>query len=540
MIALRLEVCSFCETPTWCRDTQPGPKARPICRACDVEKFFENILYKPIGFTLIGWQKKALRDVYGTVDTENGRRKYDSAYLEVPKKNGKSFLIGGLPLYHLVREGVINPKAYGAAAAKDQAGIVFAAAAQLYRKNPLLQQTLKLVESTKRIVRRDGAGFYQVVAADGDVQDGVEPTLTLMDELHRWKTAKARTLYQVLTAGDISVEEPLRWQITTAGDRYESEICWSAHERARSIIDGHVKSETFYARIYAPNAEKLRADKDYWKTEDCRVECNPSHVKNGGFLRDDKIASKLEELGEPAYKRLHLNIWNQREEHWMPADAWGKCSQPLQALVGRPCWIGLDLSKNTDFTALVAVYQQDDGTLDIQPTFWIPEEQVGKLERKLKIDLQRWINRGLLRTTPGPAIQFESIRQQINTIAEAAELREICYDPRFAWQFVMDLEKDGFTCVEVQQSATKLDAPMQWLMKAVLEGRVRHGGHEVLDWMTQCVTVRVSKDGLSQPDKQHLNRDAKRIDGVSALLTALVRVILHETSEIGVFCADLA
>ena len=224
----------------------------------------------------------------------------------------------------------------------------------------------------------------------------------------------------------------------------------------------------------------------------------------------------------------------------MPADAWGKCSQPLQALVGRPCWIGLDLSKNTDFTALVAVYQQDDGTLDIQPTFWIPEEQVSKLERKLKIDLQRWISRGLLRTTPGPAIQFESIRQQINTIAEAAELREICYDPRFAWQFVMDLEKDGFTCVEVQQSATKLDAPMQWLMKAVLEGRIRHGGHEVLDWMTQCVTVRISKDGLSQPDKQHLNRDAKRIDGVSALLTALVRVILHETSEIGVFCADLA
>jgi phage terminase large subunit-like protein len=539
MVALRLEICSFCDAPTWCRDTVPGAKAKPICRACDVEKFFENVLYKPIGFSLIGWQREALREVYGTVHAENGRRRYDSAYLEVAKKNGKSFLIGGLPLYHLVREGVVNPKAYGAAAAKDQAGLVFAAAAQLYRKNPMLQQVLKLVESTKRIVRRDGAGYYQVVAADGDVQDGVEPTLTLMDELHRWKTAKARTLYQVLTAGDISVEEPLRWQITTAGDRYESEICWTAHERAQQIIDGRLKSDTFFARVYQCDRKKLAADKEYWRTREARADANPSHEDHGGFLRDDKIASKLEELGEVAYKRLHLNIWNQREEHWMPADAWGKCGQPLRALVGRPCWIGVDLSKNTDFTALVAIYQQEDGSIDIQPTFWIPEEQVHKLERKLRIDLQRWINQGLLRTTPGPAIQFDAIKRQIATIAEAAELREVCYDPRFAWQVISELEADGYTCVEVQQTANKLDAPMQWLMKAVLEGSVRHGSHEVMDWMTQCVSVRVSKDGLIQPDKQYLARDSKRIDGISALLTGLVRVILHESSEIGVFCANL-
>jgi phage terminase large subunit-like protein len=335
------------------------------------------------------------------------------------------------------------------------------------------------------------------------------------------------------------VEEPLRWQITTAGDRYESEICWNAHERAQQIIDGRLKSDTFFARIYQCDRSKLAADKDYWKTREARVEANPSHEAHGGFFKDDKIASKLEEIGDVAFKRLHLNIWNQRDETWMPADDWAKCGRPLQALVGRPCWIGLDLSKNTDFTAMVAVYQQDDGSLDVQPTFWIPEEQVPKLERRLRVDLQRWIARGLLRTTPGPAIQFDAIRSQIATIAEAAELREICYDPRFAWQFIGELESDGFTCVEVQQTATKLDAPMQWLMKAVLEGKIRHGGHEVMDWMTQCVSVRVSKDGLIQPDKQHLARDSKRIDGISALLTALVRVILHEPSEIGVFCAEL-
>lgn len=509
-----------------------------MCRACDIEKFFANVLYQPIGFTLLDWQRKVLREVYGSVDIETGRRRFEAAYVEVAKKNGKSFLVGGLPLYHLVREGIDNAKAYGAAAARDQATLVFDAAAQLWRKNKVLQDALKLIDSTKRIVKRDGSGYYCVIAADGDVQDGVEPTLTIMDELHRWKTAKAKTLYQVLTAGDISVKEPLRWMITTAGDRYESEICFQAHERARQTISGALVSQRFYGAIWAADQEKLKADPEYWKTREARVAANPSHEDKGGFLRDEKILSKLEELGEPAFKRLHLNVWNQNDERWMPMEKWLTCSELPHSMIGRQVILGLDLSKNTDFTALVVMFLDDDGTLNVQPYFWVPVEQVAKLERKLKLDLRRWIKLGLLETTPGESIDCDIIAAKIALIAETADVQEIAYDPRFAWDTINKL-KERYTCVEVKQYGRVLDAPMQWLMRKVLDRKMRHGGHEILDWHVECTTVSVDRDGLMRPDKEHLARDSRRIDGVSAALTGATRLMLYQDSEVGVVSADL-
>lgn len=539
MVTYKLDICYRCEAVTW---TRPTENKGPVCRACHIELFFANILYKPIGYRLLDWQRKDLRAIYGTVDIETGERQYQSAYIEIAKKNGKSFLVGGLPLYHLMNEGIEYPKAYGAAAAKDQAGLVFQAAAQLYRGSKLLQDKLKLLESTKRIVRRDGSGYYCVIAADGDVIDGVEPTLTIQDELHRWKTSKAKTLHQVLTSGDISVAEPLRIAITTAGDRYESEIWWMARERARMILDGSLKSPRSYAAIYAADPVKHKEDPNYWKSLEARLAANPSHVALGGFLKDDRITGKLEEIGESAYKRLHLNICNEGTERWMPLSEWNECGKaPLRGMTGKRCWIGVDLSKNTDFTAVVAGTLDDDGSIDIQPYFFVPLEQVPKLEKKLKLDLRRWISKGLLLTTPGPAIDLECIREQIRLIADVAKVEEVCYDPRYAWEFIGGLVNEGLTCVEVKQWGKYLDAPMQWLMKAVLERRIRHGAHEVMDWHMECTTVKVDKDGLMQPDKQYLDRDARRIDGVSALITLLVRMIVNidVRADSGVVVVDL-
>ena len=127
-----LQTCGYCQADTWCEIRRNG---MPQCRACKVERFFAEILYPPLGYKLLEWQRKVLRDLYGTVSPEDGKRRYRSAYVSVAKKNGKSFLIGGLPLYHLLMENERNPEAYGAAAAKDQAGLVFKAAAQLVAAN---------------------------------------------------------------------------------------------------------------------------------------------------------------------------------------------------------------------------------------------------------------------------------------------------------------------------------------------------------------------------------------------------------------------
>src|SRR5579859_6121791 len=224
-----LEVCARCATPTWCEKRKDG---RPGCSACKAELFFANVLYRPLGMSLLPWQTKVLRDIYGTQDPETALRTYRRCYISMAKKNGKSFLVGGMPLYHLLAEDELNPEAYGAAAAKEQASIVFRAAKQFIRGNRLLRDKLRVLSSTRRITRTDGNGFYAVISADGDLQDGIEPSLALVDELHRWKTAKAETLYDVLSKGMISRVEPLLVQITTAGEIYNSPICYAEHEYA--------------------------------------------------------------------------------------------------------------------------------------------------------------------------------------------------------------------------------------------------------------------------------------------------------------------
>src|SRR5690242_14347142 len=140
-----LQTCEYCQTDTWCEIRRNG---KPQCRACKVERFFAEILYPPLGYRLLEWQRKVLRDLYGTVTPDDGKRRYRSAYVSVAKKNGKSFLIGGLPIYHLLMENERNPEAYGAAAAKDQAGLVFKAAAQLVAANRDLQSRLRVLPST--------------------------------------------------------------------------------------------------------------------------------------------------------------------------------------------------------------------------------------------------------------------------------------------------------------------------------------------------------------------------------------------------------
>lgn len=528
----QLEICKQCESPTWCFITDQGP----ICAACRIENFFEW-LYQPLGYQLLPWGREVLRDLYGAVDVETGKRRYRNAYLELGKKNGKSFLLGGLPIAHLILEAddLDNPKVFGGGAAREQASIIFDATARLIKENRTLQNRLKILPSTKRIIRRDGHGVYTVLSADGGLQDGVEPSLGLIDELHRFKTSKQLTLHQVIHAGTISQPEPLVIEITTAGDQYDSPICWDRHEQARRVLEGTIKSDRFYPRIWAINEKKAQADENYWKTREARVEANPSHEDNGGFLKDEAILSMAEELGEPGYKRYHLNIWGQKAERWMPMDAWIKCGAPTRALIGRKCWLGVDLSKTTDLTSLVFVFPDDDGSLDVLPFFWLPEDKIEDIQRRVHVDLKRWKREGLLECTPGPVIDHDALRAKIDWASEVFQLQEICYDPWNKGKFIQNLANAGYLCVEIRQGAKTLSSPMKWLLEKVLKREVRHGNHEILNWNADCVTVKVDDNGNYSPAKGKLEQDGKRIDGISALLDALFRVQLVAQPVVSVY-----
>jgi phage terminase large subunit-like protein len=550
----RPETCAYCQADTWCEIRANG---KPQCRACKVTRFFSEILYPPLGYRLLDWQRKVLRDLYGTVVPESGVRRYRHGYISVAKQNGKSFLFGGLPLYHLLMEDEINPEAYGCAAAKDQAGIVFKAAARLVNANPDLRRRLRLLESTKRILRSDGRGSYCVLSADGDVQDGIRPSLLLRDEVHRWKTARAETLYDVTTKGQISRSEPLDLGISTAGAEYESPLWWREYESSKRILDGSLRADSYYVAIWEADAQRIESDPDYWKSREARVAANPSHEDLGGFLKDSSIVGELEKaLAQPAerskYLRYHLNVpIKSQEDPVIDMAKWQACGGGVDlrewpeydvdllirqwGLLDKPCWAGVDASWTTDLTALVFVFPPvDSGDVwTLLPFFWMPRERVVELERICRVPYSTLIQQKFIEATPGNAIDLRAVIERIRWGREMFELREVPYD-RFAFRTeAMNLIDEGIEAVEVLQGFLHLSHATKFLLSSYLDQKIRHGNNPVFNWMASCLQLQYDHKDNCVATKPGRGKSAKRIDGIAATVTALSRALVAGPKTVG-------
>jgi phage terminase large subunit-like protein len=550
----RPETCAYCDADTWCEIRANG---KPQCRACKIERFYEEILYPPLGYRLIGWHRKVIRTVYGTVRIEDGRRRYHSVHVSVGKKNGKSFLIGGLPFYHLIMEDEVNPEAYGAAAAKDQAGIVFKAAARLVTANPDLQARLRVLPSTKRVLCRDGAGFYAVLSADGDVQDGIEPSLLLRDEVHRWKTARAETLYDVTTKGQISRVEPLDFSVTTAGAEYESPLWWAEYQHAKQILAGSLQSETFYAAIWEADQKRIEEDPEYWKSREARVAANPSQEDHeGGFLKDAALVGELDKaLAEPsrrsAYLRYHLNVpIKAQEDPIIDLAKWQACGGGVDLrewpeydvdllirkwnLLDQPCWTGIDASWTTDLTAVVFIFppfgESEEWT--VLPFFFMPRERVPELERVCRVPYADWIRRGFIEATPGNAIDMRAVKRRLHWGREMFELLEADYDRVNFRTQAMELIDEGIETVGINQTFLHLTHPTKFLLSAYVDGKIRHGNNPVYNWMAGCLQLQYDHKDNCQPTKPERLKSAKRIDGIAATITGLSRALVAEDNTI--------
>jgi phage terminase large subunit-like protein len=546
------ETCFYCHVDTWCEMRSKGP----MCRACKVERFYSEILYPPLGYKLLDWHRTVLRDLFGTVQPDNGRRQYQRGYISTAKQNGKSFLTGGLPIYHMLMETELNPEAYGAAAAKEQAGIVFKAAAMLVNANPDLRVRLKIIPSTKRIVRRDGGGSYQVLSADGDVQDGIRPSLLIRDEMHRWKNSKAETLYDVTTKGQISRDEPLDLAITTAGTEYESTLWFQEYEVAKRVADGTLDSPGFYSAIWEADKKKIDADSEYWKSREARVAANPSHEDRGGFLRDAAIVREMDKaLAQPAqrskYLRYHLNLpVAMQQEPIIDMSKWYQCGGEVDLrtwpeydvdllirkweLLDKPCWVGVDASWTTDFTAVVFGFAPTPlvDAWTFLPFFFVPEERVSELERVCRLPFSNWIERGFITATTGNAIDLRVVKDRIRWGREMFELRDLAFDRCNFRTEAMELADEGINAVEIQQNFMQLGYPTKFILASYLDQKIRHGNNPVYNWHAACLQLQYDRKDNCQPTKPERLKSSKRIDGIAATVTLLSRALVAEPETI--------
>ena len=93
-----------------------------------------------------------------------------------------------------------------------------------------------------------------------------------------------------------------------------------------------------------------------------------------------------------------------------------------------------------------------------------------------------------------------------------------------------NLEGLGFTVVPFGQGFKDMSPASKEFMRLALDGRLAHGGHPVLAWMADNITVRQDPAGNIKPDKA---KSTEKIDGIVALIMALDRAIRNGSEETG-------
>ena len=469
-------------------------------------------------FKLLGWQEQIVRDLFGTIKPD-GYRQFTTAYVEIPKKQGKSELAAAIALLLTCGDGEQAAEVYGCAADRQQASIVFEVAADMIRQSPALSKRVKILSSQKRIIYKPTNSFYQVLSAEAYSKHGFNISGVVFDELH---TQPNRALFDVMTKGSGDARtQPLYFLITTAGTDTHS-ICYEQHQKAQDILAGKKHDPTFYPVIYGADLE------DDWTDEAVWAKANPSL---GVTVPIEKVraacnSARQNPAEENTFRQLRLNQWVKQSVRWMPMHVWNQNNDPvdLVELEGRPCYGGLDMASTTDITAFVLVFPPygSDEKYRVAPWFWIPEDNLPLRVARDHVPYDLWQQQGYLETTEGNVVHYAHIEALIEQLGERFDIREIAFDRWGAVQMSQNLEGMGFTVVPFGQGFKDMSPPSKELMKLALEGRLAHGGHPVLAWMVDNIHVRTDPAGNIKPDKQ---KSTEKIDGVVATIMALDRAI---------------
>ena len=478
-------------------------------------------------FVLPKWQYNIIWDVYGTVD-DRGYRQYRTAYLEIPKKNGKTTLIAGLSLYHLACDGPAG-QIYCCAADRQQAGLVYNAAVSMIDQNEDLQSIFKITDSRKEIKNTITGTILKVLSAEAYTKHGINPTVVIFDELHAQPN---RNLWDVMTFGaGAARKEPLWWVITTAGDDPDrNSIGWEIHEQAKKIIDGELVDPSWYAKIYSAPEDADIFGEELWH------EVNPSLgiTIDIDSVRREAIAARNSESSERLFRWLRLNQWiSLKRIGWLPLTLWdstvGKWSKA--DLVGKKCYPGLDLSSTIDLTGLALVFPPQEGLADwrILIEGWIPEDNMKERIQRDNVPYDRWVKQGFLHATPGDVVDYDFVEARIVTLSKQYTFLNGGTDPWNSRMLTQRLEKEGVTFLEVQQNMDNMSPAMKETERLLRSEQLTHEENPLARWCFGNVVTAIDGNENIKPMK---NKSKDRIDLTVAWINAMAIAIRVEKQNV--------
>jgi phage terminase large subunit-like protein len=467
-------------------------------------------------FQLDPWQEDIVRRIYGPRHPD-GSRIVRTVVLLLPRGNRKTSLCAALALLHTFGpERIDGGEVLSAASDRKQARIAFEEARGMIEISPQLKVLTNTQEYRNRILNTHRRSFYEALSCDAGSQHGRTPVFVLADELHAWKK---RDLWDVLRSGLVKTPGSLLMVATTAG-RGQENLAYEIVEDARKVARGQAVDPSILPIIYEAQKDEDWRDETVWR----RVNPGLAHgYPDIEGLRQFAREAERKPGDRAAFRQLNLNIWlDHSADPFVDMDVYDEGAGPvdLAALEGEPCWLGVDLSSNGDLTCVVAAWREGEDGYIVHPFYFCPTDNLRARAERDGVPYPTWAEDGLITPTPGNVVDFRAVEQTVRDLCERFRVQEIAFDPHLARNMLNDLLEDGLPAVEMRQGWVTMAPAVKELERAIVGRRFTHGGHPVLRWNFENISVHTDAAGNRA---FHKGKSRDRIDGAVAAAMAVAR-----------------
>lgn len=489
-----------------------------------VRAFFATFLCHSKGqfagkaFELLDWQWNDLVCPLFGWRRKDGFRRFRVAYVEIPKKNGKSTIAAGFGNYFLIADGEAGAEVYSTAVTRPQAGIVHKEAINMIKASPALRAAVHLNESTHEITFRRNGSKYKALASGADRNEGLNASAIIVDELHAWTGTAGRSFFEAIQYAGAARRQPMLFVITTAGKDLDTK-CYELHQYARGILSGTNAEDTrFFAYIRGAEERDDPEAPETWR------KANPSLGVT--MTEEDFAADVVEAKKTPtawrSFLRYRLNRWIGGTVAAISPEQWAACRRSIEAadLAGRRCWGGLDLARVGDMSAFSLVFEGDEpDEVFVKAWFWLPEDAVE--DPTAPAEWKLWRDVGVLKCTPGNVTDYAIVEDDLVAILNEHRPTAFAYDPLFASDLTARVEeRTGVERVEFPQRMVNFCGPTAEFERCVTAAKLGHDGNPCLTSQVLRVTWQMDPNGNKRPRKPgHAQR--QKIDGVVGVIMAL-------------------
>ncbi len=453
------------------------------------------------------WEKSLFANAYGWKRKVGGTRRYREVFVFIPRGNAKTTLGAAFVCVGLYLDDEPGAELYSSASERDQARLCFDMTAGMIRNEPRMNAAAEILKYSIVV----GDKSYKALSAEAGSKHGFNAQLVVNDELHAQKTPE---LTEVLMTSQGKRRQPLMIHLTTSDYEREGSVCNAKHDYASKVRDNIIEDAAFLPVIYEATRE------DDWTSPEVWAKANPNLGVSVPleYIERECARAKIDPAYENTFKRLHLNIRTEQAFRLIQMRRWDACNGPVEIPEGASVTIGVDGASVEDMASAV-VCHNDGEIFHLIPFYWCPQAKVREMEARGDPTYATWVNQGLLTATPGNAIDDRAIRKTLNELTSRYDVREVPYDPYNLTTFAMQIiEEDGIPMVEHRQGTVSMNEPMKLLVRLMLEGKLRHGGHPILRWNMANLAARKDASDNIRPDKAE---SAGKIDGaVGAIMAA--------------------